>query len=176
MWPIKAFTEAASIHLLQRDTNILVQLCTTILHGRRHPFEYGIYNSLVTTLVLALTHQRPPLLGASKRLIDPPSIVLRVVGNRVRRLLAAQPVDVGRIARGDGEPVLIGLGIDLLALVEVALHTGTEDIAAEVGRQLHVEVDILAVFVHALSVDLLHGLGGIALSVVGAVGCPGDPG
>lgn len=102
--------------------------------------------------------------------------MLRVVGNRVRRLLATQPVDVGRIARGDCEPVLVGLGVDLLALVEVALDAGAEDVAAEIGRQLHVEVDIFAIFAHALRIGHFHGLGSIALGVVGAVGCPGDSG
>lgn len=102
--------------------------------------------------------------------------MLRVKDDGKRGVGITKLVNLSRVSRADGKPIHIGVGTDILALVEVTNQAVPEDVAAEVGGDLSVEVDVLAVVVHAL--DTGHGgiLGCISLRCVGAVGGPGGHG
>lgn len=102
--------------------------------------------------------------------------MLRVIDNGKTAVARTQLVDLSRLPRADGKPIHIGVRANLLALVEVANQAITEDIAAEVDGDLLVEVDVLAVLVHALDAGDTGVLGGISLGCVGAVGGPGEHG
>lgn len=136
------------------------------------------YFPLQETKVVPTGHsdhiRRTSPLSAVKRLINPPSVMLRVKNNWVLCVWVTELVNLSRVSRADGEPVQIGIWTDVLALVEVADHTVTKDITAEADSNLLVEVDVFAVFMHALDAGDAGVLGCIALCRVGAIGGPGE--
>lgn len=117
--------------------------------------------------------RRASPLGAVERLINKPGIVLRIIHNGILGVGIAKLVNLGLIPRADGEPVLVGIVANFLALVEVADRPITEYIATEVDGNLLVEVDILAVLVQALHAGRAGILGSISLCRVRSVRRPG---
>lgn len=111
--------------------------------------------------------------GARERLIHPVSVVLLVVDDWVLGGWIAELVDLGLFRRTDGKPVLVNVRADPLALVEEPLHTMTEHIAAKVGGQLLVKVDVIAVRLHTLDAGGFGRLGHISLGCVGTKRRPG---
>ena len=65
---------------------------------------------------------------------------------------------------------------DILALVEIANETLAKDVAAEIHRQLLVQIDIFAVLSHTLHAGNVRLFGGITLGSVGSVRRPGEHG
>lgn len=108
-------------------------------------------------------------LGAVKRLINEPSVVLRVIDDRVLGIGIAKLINLSPFSRADGEPVFVGVLADLLTLVEVANRPITEDVTAEIDGNLFVQVDVFAVFVQALDTCRAGILGSIALRGVCSV-------
>lgn len=113
-------------------------------------------------------------LSAVERLINPPSVVLRVIDDWKLGVGIAQLINLRRVARTDGEPVEVGVRTDILAFVEVADQSAAEDVAAEVDSDLLVQVDVLAVLVHASDAGRGGVAGSISLGCVSSVGRPGE--
>lgn len=111
-------------------------------------------------------------LGAVKRLINPPSVVLRVINDGVIRVGITHLVDLGGIAGADSEPIQVGVITNLLALVEVSDQAWAKDVAAEVNGNLLVEIDVVAVLFHTLHTGLIARLGSVSLGSMGSIGRP----
>lgn len=111
-------------------------------------------------------------LSAIKRLINPPSIMLRVVDDRILSVGITHLVDQGRIAGANSKPIEVRVVADLLALIEESDQTGTEDIAAEINGNLFVQVDVVAVLLHTLHTGLVARLSGVSLGSMSAIGRP----
>ena len=115
-----------------------------------------------------------PLRGTSplstvKRLINKPSRVLLIKDDRILRILITQLLNLRLIARADGKPVEVGIRLNLLAFIEEANDARTKHVAAEVGGQFLVEIDVLAVGLHALDAGDVGCLGREPFRCVGAV-------
>ena len=68
--------------------------------------------------------------GAGERFVAPVGVVLGVVHDRILRGRIAEFVDLRKVTGCDGEPVLIGVGAVVLALVEEPDRAGAEHVSA----------------------------------------------
>lgn len=98
--------------------------------------------------------------------------MLLIEDNRVGSVGITKLIDLGLVSRANGEPILVGVGVDLLAFVEEPRHTVAKHITAEIHSQLLVQIDVIAVLFQAFYRWCVGRLRGESLGRVGAVGGP----
>ena len=97
--------------------------------------------------------------------------MLLIIDNGIGSTLIAKLINLSLVSSTDSKPVLVGIVTDLLALIKES-GQATEDVAAEVGGKLLVQIDVITVLLQAIDIGCFGGLAGIPLRCVRAVGGP----